>query len=68
VEWFLDILSELFVWFVEGWTGWLGLAGVLGWVGCCYLVPGVAGIVLGFVAFAALLAVGIWLDRRAATG
>lgn len=68
MDWLLDVLGEVFVWLVEGWKGWLGLAGVLGWVGCYYWLPGAAGILLGFVVFAALLALGIWLDRRAEAG
>ena len=64
MEWFLDLLSEVFVWLVHGWAGWLGLAGCLLWLAAVCFLPGVLGIVLGFVGFAALLSLGIWLDRR----
>ena len=64
MEWLLDILGDVFVWFVEGWKGWLGLAGVLLWMACVYLLSGALGIIVGFVVFAALLSLGIWLDGR----
>ena len=64
MEWLLDMLGEVFVWFVEGWKGWLGLLGVMLWLACFYFLPGAIGIIVGFVVFAALLCLGIWLDRR----